>query len=152
MKSVFVPTPDFVEALRGVLLTAAGFTDDTVTVSLVEGEFDPADPDSWPTASTHFAPLESGAECELVFDAVSEQWFLSWPDPVGGWVFTAATITDSVTVSGFLCKVGTNLVGANTLSPAPTVTANDQTITLPYVAVPVTPNVVEAADVPFVIE
>jgi hypothetical protein len=133
MQSVGIITPAFQTALRTALAGITDFTDDDCEVGLVEGEFDPSDPATWPTLSTHFDEAESGGVPTVAFDSVSEQWFLIWPEPTGGWTFTAETITTPVTITGFVVRQGTSKLFANLIGPITVVTTGD-VIVLPYIA------------------
>lgn len=110
------------------------YTDTPAIMRLVEGEFDPLDPTSWPAPSTHFAAKTSGNP-SIDFDAVTGKWYLVWPDPVGGWSFISATITDAVTITGFTLKTAAgDPVGACKLAGV-SVTADGQVVVVPYAAV-----------------
>lgn len=141
------PSPDLISQLRQALATVVGYTDSPVTVRLVEGEFDPDNPATWPSPSTHFGGRDSEAGAEIHFDAASNLWYLYWPDPTDGWMFGAESITDAVTITGFTVKVGTAKVGATKIGPI-NITANDQTITLPYVTAAISNTIVIPAAVP----
>jgi len=94
MHALIVPSPIFQTAVRGVIEAVPGWTDAAWTVSLVEGSFNPLDPATYPSASTHFTPLVSDDAPQLLFDSSSSQYYLHAPDPAGGWSFASATITD----------------------------------------------------------
>jgi len=146
MYATVVPSPDLLAAARTLLGDISGFTDIAWTVSLVEGAFDPTDPDTWPAASVHFDPLDSGSSHAVFFDAASGKWFMEGPEPAGGWTFSAETITDPITVTGFIVEAGTALVGAMSCQPI-NVTATGQVVTLPFVTLQV-PEVVLLSPTP----
>jgi len=135
MESQFVPTPAFLEAARNAIAVMEPYMVDAVTVSLLEEVPDPDNPAGWPAVSSHFDALVSDATPTIIWDAVSERWFIIFGDPEGGWQFLAETITDPVTIVGYkITMAGPNYVGSIELAPV-TVTVTGQAITLPYVAV-----------------
>jgi len=133
MRSTFLPTADLLEEIRQAFVGIAGWTLDVVAVSLVEGDFDPEDPDSWPAASSHFASKNSGDGPSIILDSDSGAWMLKWPDPESGWNFPATSITDSVTITGYIVKNGTNKIGATKIAPQ-VITVTDEVVTIPYVS------------------
>jgi hypothetical protein len=133
MQSTIIPTEALATAIRNIVDNATGYLDEASTVTLVEGDFDPADPTTWPSASAHFDPIDANTLADVQFDAVSGQWYIVFPDPPLGWDFVASTVTTSVIITGYLVTTGANKVGATKIGPI-TVTANGQHITLPYVA------------------
>ncbi len=149
MRSMFIPTPGFLAALRGVLVGVPDYTDAICTVRLVEGEFDPADPATWPSPSAHFLGVDSDDVPTIEYDAVSEAWYIVWPDPVAGWDFVAATITSDITVTGYIVG-STEQLGATKIE-AVTVTANGQHVVLPFVVLEVSPSLLVPADQPVIL-
>jgi len=148
MRSSFVPTPAFIDAMRLRFVTIPDVTDVSANVSLVEGMFDSADPDTYPAASTHFGPLESDAAPTIEYDAVEEAWFIVWPDPAAGWDFVSATITDAVTITGYrVDSTGDIILGAVHVEEV-TVTADGQHVVLPSVALEIFPDVIVPAAEP----
>jgi len=139
MFGTVVPTPVLQQGGRASLEVVPGYTDDVWTVSIVEGSFTPADPTTWPAASSKFTPKVSDDLPSLHFDAASGKYFLMAPEPAGGWLFAATGISASITAGGYIIKCGTNLVGADLITPA-TITADGQTVTLPYVCLEVAAN------------
>jgi len=147
MQGTIVPSPAMLQHLRDALVGVGDYTDSPCTVSLVEGVFDPADPTAWPAPSAHFAGLDSDAAPVLMFDGASQKWYVQWPDPAGGWVFTAGTITTSITITGYIVENTTFKLGATTISPV-TITANGDTISLPEVTMEVSDTLVVPASQP----
>lgn len=132
MDSTVVFAAQMAPYFRGLYEGAADIFSPAWDVSLVEDTLDPKDSTTYPAASTHFAPLTAGGESALAFDAASGKYFMVAPEPAGGWVFTAATITDPITIRGFICECGTVKVCGMLVNPI-SVTANGQTITIPQV-------------------
>jgi len=134
MKSMFIPSPELVGGFRSAAVTITDMTDSAVVVRLVEDSFAPEDPSTWPAPSAHFASKTSGTPPTLEYDAVSELWYVVWPDPEDGWDYVSATITDPITVTGFTVKnaAGDN-IGAATIPPV-AVSENGQHIVLPFIS------------------
>jgi len=144
--SALLDLTDFLAAIRAKYEEVGGWTDVSITVSLTDVTFDPADPTTYPAASSHFTPA-TGSNATMDFDASTGKYFLQWGDPDGGWVFTAATITTTIQVTGYVVKAGSNVIGANLIGPY-NVSANGQTITLPYIASEVPDALLIAGPVP----
>jgi len=133
MIGTLVGNPAFNLAALPALESVAGWTDEASAVYLVDEDFDVNDPLTWPLPSDHFVAEDASASAQVYFDAVTSAWYLVFPDPVGGWLFTAATITTSISVTGYVVQTGGNNIGAAKIGPV-TVTANGQNILLPIVA------------------
>jgi len=101
------------------------------TIKLVETSFDPKDSTTYPTPSTHFDPALGSEAPYILFDAPSGKNFLFAPEPAGGWTFTSETITDPISVNGYLVYCDGIVIGGN-LIVATVISATGQTITLPY--------------------
>jgi len=147
MKSMFRPTVAFSSALRNRFLNVPDWTDDNCTVKLVEGDFDPEDPTTWPAGSSTFTALDSDGNPTIEYDAVSEQYLLVWPEPAGGWTFTAGSITTPITISGFTVDVAGAKIGANLIDPV-TFTATGQVLALPEVCQGIPADVVDPGETP----
>jgi len=129
-----VPSDEVVVLLRDALLGVGAYTDVAPTVSLLVGEYDVHDGDSWPAASAAFTPLVATDPWELQFDALSGKTLMVAPDPDGGWDFVSTGA--GVEITGFKVT-GTattdHVFAARFLNPIP-VTEVGQHITIPYIA------------------
>jgi len=125
----------FLTALMGALTAVATWTEEDADVYLVEGDFDPSTPGTYPAASTAFAEKTSDDVWSIEFDAVTNSWKLILPEPAGGWDFVSTG--SGVTITGFVIKAGTtsaNKIGAAKFETPIAITATDQHIELPFVA------------------
>jgi len=139
--------PQVQTELRTALSQVPVLVDLAAVVRVVETAFDPKDPATYPVVSTHFATKTASGVATLVFDLASGKYLLVFPDPTGGWTFVAATITDPVTVQGYVVTVDGYDIGANTI-PAKTVTANGQELTLPYLCIEIPTTVIADVAIP----
>lgn len=152
MKANCVPNPAMLDVVRGVIAAATDLFDGPARVRLVEGDFNPADPATWPVASAAFALLDAGGAWVAEYDAVEGNYKLVAPDPDGGWDFISTA--SGVTITGFIAVLSTDVtvkITANTfLSPVP-VTSIGQHVILPYVDFPLG-NLLTGAVSPMVLE
>jgi len=147
MKANVYPTAAARDAARTSIVDIADWFDGACDVFMVEGNFDPTNPATFPSPSSAFAVKLSGSWA-FFFDAPSGRHMLVAEDPAGGWDFTSTA--PDVTITGYVIRnndAPTSLIGAN-LFPTPIpISAIGQTITLPYVCVDVE-DVIAAAQVP----
>lgn len=138
-----IPNVQVTDQQQGLLATEIGGSDwfvaTNAVVTLVETAFDPKVVTSYPTDSAHFANKTSSGLATVVFDAPSGKRLIVWPDPTGGWVFTAATITVPITVNGYVVRIDGFITGGNTISPV-TITANGQLVVLPSLSIELPPR------------
>jgi len=151
MHGTIAYVPAVNDGIRNVIPALPDWMDTAAVVRLVEGEFDPLDKTTWPAPSAAFAGKTSGSPVAVNFDAASEKWFIVVPEPVGGWIFTAGTVTDTVTISGFIAKTAGGEEQFAALIAPIAVTETGQTITLPYLAAELPNQMIIVPDMPVAI-
>ena len=130
-----LPTDDFVSRIRVALPDVAPF-DVAAKVRMQTTGFNPADISTWVASRSPVYTAKSGASgWALVYDAASAQWYLQSPDPEDGWLFTSSGAGDPV-IGFSVTNDEDDPIGANSFTTPVPVTASGQTITLPYVNLP----------------
>jgi len=120
-------------------------------VALVEGDFNPADPTTWPAPSTNFSALDSDSIWEVWYDAVAANNKFLLPEPEGGWNFPAVAAGPSIT--GFIVRDAADLTkktGAAIFATPIPITAAGQLVVLPNISVPAD-GLFQPVDSPYVL-
>jgi len=153
MKANLVASPYTTESVRDFLPDTTDLFDGPPKVSLITGDWVANDPTTWTVVSPVVAAINgtAAAPWEVVFDGVEGNYKLLAPEPVGGWDFVSSGAGDSIT--GFKVELASDVtkkIGAIRFETAIPVTASDEHIVLPYVALPLA-DLFAAVEQPYVL-
>jgi len=140
MNKNMCPSDHLQGVARAAMTSLADFTDATCKVWLVEEDFNPAIATTYPAHSAAFAAVTGAAGgWELIFDAMTLEWFVVAREPAEGWDFVS--IDDGVSIVGYIVELATDTdtkIGGNKFENPISITATGQHVMLPYVSFPVT--------------